>query len=205
MLHDYEACLSRIRAWHAPLKEKPRKNDIERILFRRGQEDAYDADELYAAFQDILPERVVDVRAAIVDKKWHFMEPVFRGNFLTEYLPELAEYHDFFADFRHGGYRILGDIVCDIDDENQATDRKKHLRDTDSTAFQQMMKAYLEQPLRHDYREIVSQKCRELLDDIVNPRLAARYVVALGKRNLLWDLLIDHIEENVRKEVPHAE
>ncbi|NBK79438.1 hypothetical protein D5272_12790 [bacterium D16-76] len=205
LLHDYEACLSRIRACRAPIKEKPRKNDIERILFRQGQEDDYDADELYAAFQDVLPERIADARTAIVDKKWHFLDPASRDKFLTENLPELAEYHDLFAGFRHGGYRILGDIVCDIDDENQATDRKKYLRDTDSTAFRQMMKTYLEQPLRHDYREVVSQKCRELLDNIVNPRLAVRYVVALGKRNLLWDLLLDHIEENVRKEVPHAE
>ena len=30
------------------------------------------------------------------------------------------------------------------------------------------------------------------------------YVVALGKRNLLWDLLPDHIEEHVL-EVDHAE
>ena len=30
------------------------------------------------------------------------------------------------------------------------------------------------------------------------------YIVALGKRNLLWDLLPDHIEEHVL-EVDHAE
>lgn len=91
-----------------------------------------------------MPERIADLRAAIVDRKWHFMEPASRDNLLTEYLPELAAYHDLFADFRHGGYRVLGDLICDIDDENQATDRKKYLRDTDSTAFRQMMNAYLE-------------------------------------------------------------
>ena len=95
-------------------------------------------------------------------------------------------------------------MICDIDDENQATDRKKYLRDTDSVAFQHMMNAYLEQPLRHDYREVVASKCRELLDRVVRPRSAVQYVVALDKRDLLWDLLIDHIEENVLKEVPHA-
>lgn len=68
-----------------------------------------------------------------------------------------------------------------------------------------MMNAYLEQPLRHDYREIVAAKCREILDRIVRPRLAVQYVVALGKRDLLWDLLIDRIEENVLKEEPHGE
>jgi len=32
---------------------------------------------------------------------------------------------------------------------------------------------------------------------IVRPGLAIQYVVALGKRELLWDLLIDQIESNV--------
>ena len=47
-------------------------------------------------------------------------------------------------------------------------------------------------------------KCRALLDGIVKPAAAVRYVVALGKRNLLWDLLLDVLEPNVL-EVRHAE
>lgn len=205
LLSDYEACLSRIRACRVPVQNKQRKNDIERILFSRGQEDIYDADELYAAFQDISEERVTEIRAAIVESRWHFMDSESRFDFLESHLPELDNYHELFADFRHSGYRIFGDLICDIDDENQATDRKKYLRDTDSIAFQHMMNAYLEQPLRHDYREVVASKCRELLDRVVRPKVAVQYVVALGKRDLLWDLLIDHIEENVLKEENHAE
>jgi len=204
LIHDYEMCLSRIRACHAPIKNKQKKNGVERILFCRGQEDDYDVDELYAAFQDIPAERIANLRAAIREIQWHFMEPDARRDFLENHLPELAEYHDLFADFRHGGYRVLGDLICDIDDENQSTARKKFLRDTDSAAFREMMNAYLEHPLEHNYRDTVSRKCRELLDKIVKPRLAVQYVVALGKRNLLWDLLIDHIEENACKEESHA-
>ena len=44
----------------------------------------------------------------------------------------------------------------------------------------------------------------KLLNKIVRPSLAAPYVVALGKRNLLWDLLLDALEPNVL-EVRHAE
>ena len=51
---------------------------------------------------------------------------------------------------------------------------------------------------------MVSKVCRKLLNKIVRPSLAVPYVVALGKRNLLWDLLPDHIEEHVQ-EVDHAE
>ncbi len=50
LLQDYDGCLSRIRACRVPLKEKKRKSDVERILYARGQEDAYDPDELYALF-----------------------------------------------------------------------------------------------------------------------------------------------------------
>lgn len=205
LLSDYEACLSRIRACRVPVQNKQRKNDIERILFSRGQDDTYDSDELYAAFQDISAERIAEIRAVIADSKWHFMDSESRFDFLESYLPELENYHELFADFRHGGYRVIGDLVCDIDDENRSTDRKKYLRDTDSATFHQMMNAHLEQPLRHDYREVAASKCRELLDRVVRSRLAVQYVVALGKRDLLWELLIDHIEENVLKEEPHAE
>ena len=159
---------------------------------------------MYVAFQYISAKRVAEIRAAIVESKWHFMDSEARFDFLESHLPELDNYHELFADFRYGGYRILGDLICDIDDENRAMDRKKYLRDTDSDSFHQMMNAYLEQPLRHDYREVVALKCRELLDRVVRPRSAVQYVVALDKRDLLWDLLIDHIEENVLKEVPHA-
>ena len=48
------------------------------------------------------------------------------------------------------------------------------------------------------------RNCRELLEDIVKPIMAVRYVVALGKRDLLWDLLLDVLEPNVL-EVRHAE
>ena len=51
---------------------------------------------------------------------------------------------------------------------------------------------------------MVSKVCRKLLDKIVRPSLAVPYVVALGKRNLLWDLLPDHIEEHIL-EMDHTE
>ena len=86
-------------------------------------------------------------------------------------------------------------------------ERKKLLRETDSAQFCTMMTAYVEKPFAQDYRKAVSMKCRELLNDIVKPSVAVRYVVALGKRDLLWDLLIDQIERNVlrREEDRHAE
>ena len=127
-----------------------------------------------------------------------------REQFLAEYLPEATDYYDLLTDFRQSGYRILGDLVCDIDDENNALERKQLLRETDSANFAAMMTAYMEHSFSADYKEPVSKKCRELLNKIVRPGAAVRYVVALGKRKLLWELLLDQIEKNVL-EVPYAE
>lgn len=99
----------------------------------------------------------------------------------------------------------MGDLICDIDDENVAQDRKHLLREADSPAFIAMMQAFIDQPFAN-YRGIVAARCRKLLDGIVRPALAVRYVVVAGKRDLLWELLIDQIEKNVlRREVDYAE
>ncbi|WP_419011762.1 RNA dependent RNA polymerase [Dysosmobacter sp.] len=204
LLWDYEHCLSRIRACRAPVKGQQRKTDIDRILYARGQEEVYDSDELYAFFQQLSPERIAALRKAIVDQQWHLLAEEQRETFLREYLPEGADYYDLLTDFRHGGFRLLGDLVCDMDDLATARERKQLRRPADSPAFRKMMEAYLSAPFSGSERAVVSRVCRKLLNKIVRPSLAVLYVVALGKRNLLWDLLPDHIEEHVL-EVDHAE
>ena len=67
-----------------------------------------------------------------------------------------------------------------------------------------MMRAYTEKWPSQSYRDAVSAKCRELLEKIVRPSTAVRYVASLGKRELLWELLPDQIVKNVL-EVCHAE
>ena len=207
LLGDYEACLSRIRASRVPIRDKQRKSDIDRILYAKGQEDVYDSDELYALFQQLEPERVTALRQTVREQCWHFMDAAERETFLLEQLPEaeFAACYDLLSDFHFGGFRVLGDLICDIDDENTAQDRKHLLRETDSPAFIAMMQTFIDQPFAN-YRDTVAARCRKLLDGIVRPALAVRYVVADGKRDLLWELLIDQIEKNVlRREVDYAE
>ena len=59
------------------------------------------------------------------------------------------------------------------------------------------MQAHHKAHASRSYRDAVTAKCRELLTTIVRPTLAVRYVVALGRRDLLWDLLPEYIEKNV--------
>ena len=86
-----------------------------------------------------------------------------------------------------------------MDDESSAAERKQLRRPGDSAAFAEMMQAYIEKPQSQGYREAVSAVCRKRLDKIVRPHFAVFYVVALGKRDLLWDLLADAVEENVKR------
>ena len=197
LLQDYDACLSRIRACRVPLKEKKRKSDVERILYARGQEDAYDPDELYALFGSLPPEKVSALLYAMREQAWHLMDEDARERFLREWLPEFEDVYDLLTDFRFGGYRILGDIVCDMEDENTGRVKKQLFRESDSKAFTAMMRAFADKSASRSYRDAVTAKCRELLTAIVKPALAVRYVVALGRRDLLWELLPEYIEKNV--------
>lgn len=204
LLKDYEACLSRIRACRVPARSKGRKNDVERILFSRGQEDDWDVDELYAQLGELPPEWVAEVLDALRREGWQFLDAEARERFLLDWLPEFEELFDLLTDFRSSGYRVLWDILLDIGQENTAQDRKRLNRDGDSPAFTAMMEAYQKKVASQSYRDAVSEKCRELLDMIVKPVTAVRYVVALGKRGLLWELLPDTVLPNVL-EVRHAE
>ena len=197
LLRDHDACLSRIRACRVPVKEKKRKSDVERILYARGQEDAYDPDELYALFGSLPPERLSALRQAIREQTWHLMDEDARERFLREWLPEFEDVYDLLTDFRFGGYRILGNIVCDMEDENTSREKKRLFRESDSKAFTAMMRAFAGKSASRSYRDAVTATCRELLTAIVRPTLAVRYVVALGRRDLLWDLLPEYIEKNV--------
>lgn len=198
LLDDYENCLARIRACRVPMNRMQRAKDIERILYSRGQENEYDMDELYALFQGLPPERITGLRRALREQTWHFMAEDTREEFLLRWLPEpeFVPWYDLLCDFRFGGYRVLGDVVCDVEDENTASDRRALLREGDTPAFAAMMEAYTQHLFARNYRETVSKKCRELLESIVKPRFAVLYVVALGKRKLLWELLPDQIERN---------
>lgn len=199
LLQEFEACLSRIRACKAPIQTRRRESDISRILYSRGQEDIYDVDELYSLFSDFDVERIVKLRTLIRDLSWHFMRRDERIDFLEDHLPECREHYDLLADFRAGGYRVLADLVCDIDDENKATERKQLHREQDSDSFSYMMTAYEEKTPDLSAREAVSAACQTLLREIVDLQMAVRYIVALGKRNLLWDIVPEQIEREVLK------
>lgn len=199
LINDYNDVLKRIRACNQPIKNKPRQGDIRRILYARGQDRAYDADELYAEFTGISEERITYIRRQIRSVNWHFVRPGERADLLNEWLPELKGYCDLLCDFRFGGYRVLGDLIADIDDANTLSDSRRYFRDNDTEQFKVLMTAFTEKPAYMNYRDAVAKKCRELLEQTVKPDIAVKYLVALGKRRELFEVLYDRVEKHLRR------
>ena len=141
------------------------------------------------------------IRKALKEEKWHLMPEQKRYVFLNEYLPSdtFAEYYDLFADFRFGGYRILGDIICDIDDELSSTDHSRLYFETDSENMTTLINAYINKSIEKTYREALAECCHKLIKRIVSPTEAVKYVVALNKREFLWDVLTPEVDKWVLK------
>lgn len=62
-----------------------RKSDVNRILFLRDQDDTYFYEELYALFADFTPGEIADIRNALVEGQWQFMDKQERMEFLISY------------------------------------------------------------------------------------------------------------------------
>lgn len=197
LVGTYESCLKRIRvSQHLP-NAKAKKKGINRVLFMRDEENTYDADELYTLFVNLPADRVSEIRRAIREEKWHFMTEDQRTLFLCKYLPEeeFQEYYDLFSDFRCGGYRLLGDLIMDTDNDNIQQNRARLHYEGDSSEMTALLKAYTDKSYGTNYRKAVAKKCLELVKGICKPSTAVKYVVALNKRSFLWDVLWESVEK----------
>ena len=199
LIADYNKCLARIRFVIQPPKNKPRLNDISRILTKRGQDSIYDIDAMYSALSEISAERISQIREEIRNKKWQFARPEQREDMLSKWLPELGEYYKLFSDFRESGCKLLWDLVADIYDENTQSEGKQYFRKNDSEQFRMMMTAYIEKSADKYYRDAVCSKCRQLLEQIVKPDEAVIYLESLGKRREMFELVPEMILQHVRR------
>lgn len=205
IIREYESCLTRIRISLAPIQEQPHRTDVERILFSRGQEELYSAEELYAAFSALEPDQVTAILVQVRQEDWQFLAPTERQDFLRENLPaQLVEsYEELLGDFRAGGYRILGDLLLDIERENRLQVYRQLHRPEDSEQMKEMVQCYENRTSRESYREAVARGCRQHLERHIHPKRAVPCALALGKRRFLWDVLLDAVLATARKEERH--
>jgi len=201
LIKDYNSAIKRISANKYAVVSKSKHKDIDRILYIREQDAEYDTNTLYGLFIGMDAERVKAIRKALSTEKWHLLPEEERYVFLNRYLPDeqFADYYDLFADFRNGGYRVLGDIICDIDDELASLDHSRLHFETDSEIMATLMTAYDNKPIEKTDREALAECCYELIKGFVSPVEAVKYVVALNKRNFLWDVLYKEVDKWVLK------
>ena len=166
-----------------------------RILFSRGQLEEIGADTLYGIFDNASPEQIKKARAALVEREWHLTPKKDREIAWYSIVPPYVgrEYMDVFCDFRNGGFRLLGDILCDLDEmyDNQEI-KKQVIRKSDPPELKSALNGALDSS---DYKERIVKNCIALLsppdrnEKRVDPDEAVKCAIALGERRFVLEVL----------------
>lgn len=190
---------------HIP-KERKRQTDIERILFARGQENLYSADKLYSAFDNIPPYGIRQARLKLSETNWHLTPPSDRLIATYEIINGVfdASYRELFCDFRHSGYRILGDIICDLDDMYRAKEIADHVKHQDDGKDLNALLSNTNQT--GDYRKTVVRNCINLMTSHIKGaekldlNEVLKCAVALGERQFALEVMPMTVLENCRRD-----
>ena len=202
----YREALSRLRYNRHIRKERKRQSDIERILFARGQENRFSVDELYHAFDNMLAQDIHQARIMLSETNWHLTPPSER--LVTTYVIIRGamdlQYRELFCDFRYGGYRILGDIICDLDDMYRTQGISKSLiRKDDSEDLRWLLNGIKG---KGNYKQQIIKNCRMLLKPNIKGKESydwnevLKCTVALGERQFALEVMPMTVLENCRRD-----
>ena len=195
LIADYDAAQKRLRYRDYGSEDMKRQKDVKRILFSRGQEDQYTVDELYAAFDFVNPRAIRKARRALTEQQWHLTPPEERKTVLNDILPTAGTaymYTDLFTDFRNSGYRVLGDILCDLDDRHSRNGIENHMiRKDDSKELRALLRPA---STGVDQRTAVIRNCHSVMQppgakERFDYEEALKCAIALGKRGFVLDVL----------------
>ncbi len=195
LIADYEEALRRCRFNMRSPEYMTRKTDVQRILFSRNQEDSYTVEELYHLFDHIAPQTIRKMRLAVSDGQWQFtpLEERINAPVMYHMRGSSSQYWDLFFDFRNGGYRLLGDIICDFDDMYRSIGTKKNLlnKKGDSQDLRFMLSGLQGNP---DYKDELNSRFWHLLNPpgrkaTVSYSEVAKCIIALGKRQIALDVM----------------
>lgn len=200
LIADYEEAKRRIRAIHHMTEPNmKRKNDVTRILYSRGQDDRYTAEELYAAFSSAEPSEVTKIYNAVRANEWHLTPKDKRSEFLYEYCwgSVSSEYFELLSDFRAGGYRVLWDIVCDYNElySYNAAKALNFTKKTDSAALAFMLRSVV---TKSDSMDELAAACATVIREAkITNETALMCAVTLGKRDFALEVMPYVVEKFV--------
>lgn len=207
IISAYREALSRVRyIKHLPA-DRRRRSDIEQILYARGQENEHSVDELYALFDNTAPITVRKAMAKLSEMKWHLLPKEEREPALYDFnIPALLRKAELFCDFSCSGYRVLGDLICDVDDVNRKNDITKHIvRKGDGSDIRSMLTAVR---LHGNYEERITLNCVNLIDppyrnaETLDQNEVLKCAEALGEREFALKVLPAAVMRNASKPVP---
>ena len=197
IIADYEEAIRRVEAFRHP---KPSEGwDIRRILFSRNQESEVSVESLYHLFDRYTPYAIETAYSRLQDYDWQFTPPKDRVLALYEiFQPNSPPFdaQELLCDFRCGGYRILGDILEDLNGQYRSAVKQKHkgTYKTDTPQMREMMRGLLDEP---DYRAKLIQNCVHILHPVFRQvetnsipfEDALKCAELLGKRQFILEVL----------------
>lgn len=135
---------------------------------------------------------------------WHLTPPTDRLIATYEIINGVfdASYRELFCDFRHGGYRFLGDIICDLDDMYRAKEIADHIKHQDDDKDLNALLSNTNQT--GDYRKTVVSNCINLMTSHIKGaenldlNEVLKCAVALGERQFALEVIPMTVSENCK-------
>lgn len=209
IIADYEEAGKRCRYYRHDIITMRRQKDIRRILFLQNKEDQYSVEELYHAFDETEPYRIREIRKRLEESEWHFTKPEERELAFYDIVGYGActAYTDVFCDFSHSGFRLLWDVLSDLDDmyAKKTFRDNKAVKKNDTPQMKDMLRSVT---TSRDYREQLISNCMQILQpsDARKERIAlaetVKCAVALGKRSFAMEVLPSTMLELTVPEAP---
>lgn len=140
------------------------RKDVQRILFSRDQEDEISVEDLYHGFERYSRREIHDALEKLRQSDWQFTPEEDRLVVLYELFTTSPPYcREILCDFRCGGYRILGDILMDLDEQYRIAEvhKRKGINKNDSEQLRAMMQGAIGKP---DYQKQIIRNCIDILE-----------------------------------------
>ena len=198
IISAYENAQARCHTKQYAKKAYAHLTDIQRILYARGQENEYDPIALYTAVDSFRSDKIRTALKMIQTMQWQFTAPEDRATLLEQLYPLLGigagRYEKLLCDFRYGGFRILGDLLIDLEKMHRRQDADACLiRKNDSELQRRMLIGCdtaddLQQCIVRNCIQILNSRMREYEADNIETRDVVKAAVALGKRKFLLEV-----------------
>ncbi len=195
IISDYEEAKQRVRYFRHDTIVMRRQKDIRRILFMQNKEEEYTVDELYHAFDYMTPYKIKKMRKHLEESNWLFTKAEEREAVMFPYSDGyIGQYADVFCDFSHNGYRILTDILADIDEmyDKKAFHDRKAVKNGDTKQMKWMVNGLTD---AEDYEQRLIENCIYILSPPdrnakrIDFKDAVKCAVALDKRQFAMEVL----------------